>query len=165
MKLQGSIADPGQLSRRAVRARRKGDAIHRALSFIASLPVDDETIASLARAAAIHEGIPDTASEVERSLKAFFMNRSFRAFFETGPGRSFYNERAIVDARGNTFKMDRVIVDPGLVQVIDYKTGEIRSDTHVEQVSRYGRLLSEVYPDREVRGFLLYLDDGEVVSI
>ena len=165
VKLQGSIADPGQLSRRAVRARRKGDAIHRALSFIASLPVDDETIASLARAAAIHEGIPDAAREVERSLKAFFMNRRFRAFFETGPGRSFYNERAIVDARGSTFKMDRVIVDPGLVQVIDYKTGEIRSDTHVEQVSRYGRLLSEVYPDREVRGFLLYLDDGEVVSI
>jgi len=107
----------------------------------------------------------DAAREVERSLKAFFMNRRFRAFFETGPGRSFYNERAIVDARGSTFKMDRVIVDPGLVQFIDYKTGEIRSDTHVEQVGRYGRLLSEVYPDREVRGFLLYLDDGEVVSI
>jgi len=165
VKLQGSISDPGQLSRRAVRARRKGDAIHRALSFILSLPVDDETMASLARAAAIHEGIPDAAREVERSLKDFFMNRRFRTFFEAGPGLVFYNEREIVDAKGATFKMDRVVVGPGLVQVIDYKTGEIRSDTHVEQVSRYRRLLSEVYPDRDVRGFLLYLDDGEVVSI
>jgi hypothetical protein len=114
---------PGQLSRRAVRARRKGDAIHRALSLIASLPVDDETIASLARAAAIHEGIPDAACEVEDSLRGFFMNRGFRAFFETGPGLAFYNEKEIVDAKGNTFKMDRVIVGPNLVQVIDYKTG------------------------------------------
>ncbi len=100
----------------------------------------------LARAAAIHEGIPDTASEVERSPKAFFMNRSFRAFFETGPGRFLLQRKGDSGRQGNTFKMDRVIVDPGLVQVIDYKTGEIRSDTHVEQVSRYGRLLSEVYP-------------------
>jgi len=165
VKLGGSILDPGQLSRRAVRARRKGDAIHRALSLIASLPVDDETIASLARAAAIHEGIPDAACEVEDSLRGFFMNRGFRAFFETGPGLAFYNEKEIVDAKGNTFKMDRVIVGPNLVQVIDYKTGEVRSDTHIEQVGRYARLLSEVYPEREVKGYLLYLDDGEVVRI
>ncbi len=53
-----------------------------------------------------------------------------------------------MDGNGNTFKMDRIIVRPGLVEVLDYKTGEIRSDTHVDQVSRYGRLLSEVYGDR-----------------
>ncbi len=165
LKLKGGISDPGKLSRHAVRARKKGDAIHRALSFIKSLPVDDETIASVARAAAIHEGIADAAPEVERSLMAFFLNPRFRPFFETGPGVAFYNEKEIVDARGKTFKMDRVIIRPGVVEVIDYKTGEIRSEAHVEQVKHYGELLSGIYPEGEVRGFLLYLDDGEVVRI
>ncbi|OPY00966.1 MAG: ATP-dependent helicase/nuclease subunit A [Syntrophorhabdus sp. PtaB.Bin184] len=165
VKLKGSISDPGHLSRHAVRARKKGNAIHRALSFIESLPIDDGIIESFARTAAVHEGIPDAAREVEQSLRAFFTNERFRPFFETGPGISFYNEKEIVDRDGNTFKMDRVIVRPGLVEVIDYKTGEIRSDSHVEQVRRYGRLLAETYPERDVRGFLLYLDDGEVVRI
>ncbi len=165
VKLKGIISDPGHLSRHAVRARKKGNAIHRALSWIGFLPIGDETIEAFARTAAVHEGIPDAAQEVGRSLKAFFANDRFRPFFETGPDVSFFNEREIVDGNGNTFKMDRIIVRPGLVEVLDYKTGEIRSDTHVDQVSRYGRLLSEVYGDRDVRGFLLYLDDGEVVRI
>ena len=165
IKLKTGISDPGRLSRHAVRARRKGDAMHRALSLIGSLPVDDRLITSLARAAAMREGIADAAREIEQTLKGFFGNPGFRRFFETDPDLVWYNEKEIVDGGGNTFKMDRVIVGPDTVEVVDYKTGEIRSDSHAEQVRHYGKLLSEIYPERVVRQFLLYVDEGEVIEI
>jgi len=49
-----------------------------------------------------------------------------------------YNEKEIVDKVGNTFKIDRLIVRPGMVEILDYKTGEGLSPLHSEQVNRYG---------------------------
>ncbi|MBP7529646.1 MAG: UvrD-helicase domain-containing protein, partial [Syntrophorhabdaceae bacterium] len=109
VKIRTGVSDAGKLSRHTVRARKKGDAIHRALSFIGTLPIDDDLIGSFARAAAAEERIADASEEIEHALRDFLANPRFRRFFETAPNVVFHNEKEIVDGEGNTFKMDRMV--------------------------------------------------------
>ena len=153
------------LTRHAVRARKKGDAVHRALSLIEAPPVSNDTVRSLARAAAAKERIIDAAEEIALTLTEFFSNPAFRCFFDLGGDERPFNEIEIVDAGGNTFKVDRIVVRPAVVDVIDYKTGQARSADHIDQVTHYGRLVAQIYPDREVRKFLLYIDEWEVLEV
>lgn len=164
-KIRPGIPDVSSLTRYAVRARKKGDAVHRALSAVTALPVTDATIRALARSAASREGIADAAGEIASLLSNFFENPAFRRFFEAGPKFRSFNEREIIDDGGNTFKVDRIIVRPGLVEIIDYKTGHARPPGHIDQIEHYGRLVAGLYAGSEIRKFLLYIDDGEVVEI
>ena len=148
-----------------IMSQKKGDAIHRALSLIDILPVDNDRIASIARIAASLEHIPEMADDITASVRAFFYNPLFSRFFEPEPGIRIYNEKEIVDGTGNTFKVDRIIVRPDRVEIIDYKTGDAHRAAHADQISLYGRLISDIYPGRELRKYILYIESGEVVEI
>jgi ATP-dependent helicase/nuclease subunit A len=148
----------------SVQARKMGDAMHRALSLVHALPVDDAFIASVCRAAAALEHATEITDDIISSVTAFLGNPAFRRFFEPAPGTMAYNEKEIVDGAGNTFKLDRLIVGPAAVDVIDYKTGGGRSEQHTEQVNRYGSLVSDIYPGKEVRKYILYVERGEVLE-
>jgi ATP-dependent exoDNAse (exonuclease V) beta subunit len=55
--------------------------------------------------------------------------------------------------------MDRVLIDPDRVTVIDFKTGESEGkEEYRKQISTYMSILGEVYPGREPRGILAYVD-------
>ncbi len=164
-RVRPAAVDTQGLTRHAVRARKKGDAVHRALSLIETPPVNTAAIRSLARVAAAKERIIDAAEEIALSLAEFFSNPAFKRFFDLEADERSFNEIEIVDAGGGTFKVDRIVVRPASVDVIDYKTGQARSAGHIDQVTRYGKLVAQIYPDREVKKFLLYIDDGEVVEI
>ena len=53
----------------------------------------------------------------------------------------------------------------GSVTVIDFKTGVEEPAAHEAQVRDYMRVLSEVYPAREVSALLAYVDHATVRSI
>lgn len=147
---------------RSLQARKLGDTVHRALSLFDSLPADDSFITSMCRTAAAIEHATEIADHIAASLKKFFGNPAFRRFFETGPGVTAYNEKEIVDGRGNSFKLDRLIVRPDVIEIVDYKTGGTHLPQHAEQVTRYAGLVSALYPDKEVRKYILYIENGEV---
>ncbi len=80
-------------------------------------------------------------------------------------------ELTFCDASGRAFRLDRVVVDPDAVHVIDYKTGAeeagegrddaIRSrlaESDRAQVREYIRVVRDVFPGRPVRGILAYVD-------
>ncbi len=52
-----------------------------------------------------------------------------------------------------------------MIEVIDYKTGDTHPGEHKEQISHYGRLISDMYPGKEIRKYILYIESGEVVEI
>ncbi len=147
---------------RSLQARKLGDAVHRALSLVDTLPVDDAFITSLCRTAASLEHATEITDDIAASLRTFFRNPAFCRFFEPGPGVTAYNEKEIVDGRGNTFKLDRLIVRPDVIEVVDYKTGGSHLPQHAEQVATYAGLVSALYPAKEVRKYILYIENGEV---
>jgi len=74
-------------------------------------------------------------------------------------------EKEIIDSGGRAFKVDRLILYPSSLDIVDFKTGETRSGEHIEQINNYGRLLKRIYPDKKINKYLVYIDDGSVVKV
>ena len=83
--------------------------------------------------------------------------------FSPRAGRVVFTERELCDEEGKLVRMDRVVVDPQSVTVVDWKTGveDDQADEHEEQIANYARILRALYPGRGVRAILAYLDQGE----
>jgi ATP-dependent exoDNAse (exonuclease V) beta subunit len=73
------------------------------------------------------------------------------------PAGEVLNEVEFLDGEGRIFRVDRLIVEKDRITVVDWKTGLEESPGHREQVAKYCRILSALYPDREIRGRLAYL--------
>jgi ATP-dependent exoDNAse (exonuclease V) beta subunit len=107
------------------------------------------------------------AREAAELLVRAFENSPGAVWFEPHPGRRVFREFDVCDGSGNVNRMDRVVVDPEGVLVVDYKTGAEKDpakrfqfeDEDRAQVSRYVALMKEIYPDRPARGVLAYLDE------
>ena len=72
-------------------------------------------------------------------------------------------EVPVLPRSGQISRMDRVMIDQDRVIVVDYKTGIFRPE-HKIQVREYKQILQQM-GYKNVEGFLLYLGNGELVSI
>ncbi len=158
--------------------RRRGEAFHRLLEGIEYL--DEETEETF-MAKGLAQGL--TEREVQ-DLWRFLRSEDVYTYFCQQDGREVFREREYVDSSGNLYRMDRVVVDPEVVTVIDYKTGthaetdltvdsqtpdDIKGqrplDAYKRQMERYIQILRDVYPGRTIRGVLLFLDTQELYRI
>lgn len=104
----------------------------------------------------------DERCEVEERLRSAIADVEARGWFE-GNVR-LINERAVITGDGN-YRPDRVVVLPdGRVDVVDYKFGDKKSTSYKRQVKNYVSLLQQAgYND--VRGFVWYVNTGEIVEV
>lgn len=130
-----------------------------------------------------HEGIEERVSQVierlnrnspikfdEEEIKSSVLStiNSMKEYFEKVPGRIIKNEREFSDQMGFLYRMDRIVIDPDVVTVIDYKTGHPEPEEmaeHREQVSHYKKILSEIYKDKIVKGLLYYISRKEAIEV
>jgi ATP-dependent exoDNAse (exonuclease V) beta subunit len=76
-------------------------------------------------------------------------------------------EHAILDGEGRQFRVDLLVDDGRELVAVEYKTGtpgDLPAPAHVEQLSRYLRLLGEA-SDLPVRGILVYLDRRTLIPL
>jgi ATP-dependent helicase/nuclease subunit A len=89
-----------------------------------------------------------------------------RPLFWTGAGDETCVEKEVADKSGELFRLDRLVKGQNTLWVGEYKTGsKTRAEDRI-QVSQYLNLLSQLYPDHEIRGVMLYLDQesAEVIG-
>ena len=69
-------------------------------------------------------------------------------------------EQEIADDEGHLFRVDRIIIDPDKVTIIEYKTGsdEEGEGKHLFQMRNYLRIVGDFYPGRPVEGIIGYVD-------
>ncbi len=157
---------PETVSRRSIAARSKGDLIHYILSLIHVLPPDPSPCLQESVQAGIAKlNAPFNEGEIGDVIAQLFRSPRILPFFQPGEGALVLTEKEIIDSGGGGFKVDRLIVYPSSLDIIDFKTGETRSGEHVEQINNYGRLLQRIYPDKTVNKYLVYIDDGSVVKV
>jgi ATP-dependent exoDNAse (exonuclease V) beta subunit len=85
--------------------------------------------------------------------------------FTPRPDRIFLTEQELCDSSGKLVRVDRLVVDPLQVTVIDFKTGAEDPGRNEAQVRDYMAILSEVYPGKMVSALLAYVDLGTVRKI
>ena len=90
-------------------------------------------------------------------------------FFRPQPGREVRTEAEMVNRRGELYRTDRLLIEPEVISIIDFKTGQLPDEaikkSQAGQVKNYKTILEEIYPGRKVRGWLLYIDSGELEEV
>lgn len=156
----GTIADSGEWHAASVGARRRGDRIHALFQGLVWL---DGNLDELVREASREiEGI--TTEEI-RIVEEFLGHKGIRPYFEKQEGRRVLTEQEIVRADGQLFRIDRLVIDPDVVTVIDFKTSTEDRPEYSEQVRNYLNILRPFYPDRRMAGILAYVDRGLIREV
>ena len=137
---------------------RRGDIIHLILSQM-QYETDARKIDSCI-AALISEGlVKGEREDIRETLVQFLSLPEIANYFRHCPGREVYLEQEVADKNGRLFRMDRVVVDPERITVIDFKTGGDEDETgHEAQIANYRSLMRELHPGKTVSAVLAYID-------
>jgi hypothetical protein len=145
--------------------KKRGELVHKVLSLITYADGDiaarlDE-IARAMQAEAGSDPVPDSLKE---TIAAFLQGRSIAGWYERRPGRTVRMEQDLSDSQGRLFRVDRVVVDPEAVTVMEFKTGSPGADgeKHRAQMANYLGIMAEVYKDRRIEGIIAYVDAKEL---
>lgn len=137
--------------------RRRGDILHAVLAQIPYLEgaLDEQLNAIFER---LHVPVDDR-SILRDSLRNFIERSGIEQYFHSAEGRTVFNECEIAGSGGMLYRADRIVVDPGTVTIIDYKTGaDINAEEHDRQLRTYMDILRQIYEGSSVNGFAAYVD-------
>jgi ATP-dependent exoDNAse (exonuclease V) beta subunit len=165
LRLVTPIALPSEQKTIFRRAEMKrGEIIHALLASIDYLEAGWEEKLEAASTRLKSQG--EEAELVDRgkeAVLAFLKNPRFSEYFRPAEGRQVILEMPLVNKKGELFRADRVIIDQNLITVIDFKTGEAEKDDfrplYRQQIKNYLEILREIYPRKEIRGVIIYLDE------
>ncbi|MBI3991329.1 MAG: UvrD-helicase domain-containing protein [Candidatus Omnitrophica bacterium] len=138
----------------------RGDISHYILSFIGNLHGQDKEKVfkdAVERARSRYpsfQQFDECAATVGRLLD----NEQFHPYFEVKAG-DVYTEKEIADSSGNAGRIDRLIVNKKEALIIDYKSARGMDAAYNAQITGYIKIIRDVYPDLNVKGILIYLDD------
>ena len=138
--------------------KNKGKIIHQILASVNRLKdVEPACLKALA------EGIIDEAemTEILDALKNSFENPLIANWFN---GKyKVINERNLL-SREKILRPDRIMFYENQAIVVDYKTGNKKSENYNYQVKRYAKVLKETGFEK-VSGFLWYINQNEVEKV
>ncbi|OPX30608.1 MAG: hypothetical protein B1H08_01285 [Candidatus Omnitrophica bacterium 4484_171] len=144
----------------------EGEIMHFALSCIENLHKNDEESVinnALAKARTRYPFFEDFGKINDKLYDIIGSNKAKRFFYiDSG---NIYTEKDIVDYQGRNCRIDRLVVFAKEAWVIDYKSSRRLKDEHITQIKGYIRAVKDIYPDKEVKGFLFYINDIEAEEI
>jgi len=74
------------------------------------------------------------------------------------------SESEILTSKGEIKIPDRILFSEKEVIVIDFKFGEIKTD-YESQIREYMKIVSEIEPDKKIKGFLYYADIPKIIEV
>jgi ATP-dependent helicase/nuclease subunit A len=150
---------------------RRGDLIHRLLERLPDIAPSDRADAA-ARIMSRERDLDDSArAEMIEAAFGVLDDARFAPVF--GPGSR--PEVALTGAVGDvpiSGRMDRLVITPDRVLVVDYKTNRPAPDriedadpAYVLQMAVYASVLARLYPDRAVEAALVWTDGPRLMAV
>ena len=163
-KSLGFHLNPAELS--PIGERQRGEFIHRVLFFIEEVGDDFENrLMAIIRRVQEETLLDLSETEICSRVVSIVNHNNIHHYFKAAKGRDIRREQEYVDGAGNLFRMDRVVIDPTQVTVIDYKTGSRKGENHQTQLQNYMGILRDVYPNRVITGLIVYVDLNETEQV
>ena len=136
------------------RATRRGNQLHAVLARIGTVP--DPAALEIPGDASIP---PEDWPGVRKAIASFLAAPDVAPLFADRPGRISMNERECVSRDGNLLRVDRLVIDPDSVTIIDFKSGETEDrEKYDRQVGQYMEVMRDLYPGRRISGAIAYVD-------
>jgi ATP-dependent helicase/nuclease subunit A len=143
------------------KARLEGEILHFCLSQIKNLSQADITnvlahalCKARARFSQWQEWDP-----MHARLRALLEMDSWRKFFYLPMDAEVLCEQDVVDRSGNGRRLDRLIILPKEIKIVDFKTSHLDKEIHQSQINDYVAIMSDLYPHKNCSGHLLYVND------
>jgi ATP-dependent helicase/nuclease subunit A len=152
-------ADDVQLSDRL--RVRAGEIIHSALAFVPRLVSERylPVISAAGEKAGIFFDLESAEIQgLQERLQKIVTDKKLRDFFFTGDDTIVFCEKEIVDRTGYGKRIDRLVISGSEAVILDYKSSHAEQPSGRKQVAEYMRLVQAVYPEKRIRGVLVYLD-------
>ena len=149
----------------SVEERARGEFIHLVLCNVEYLSDDmGSVLDGIIEKVKVETASESAAEGVKELLLGLFGRKEIAAYFEPHAGREVKREQEFSDEEGHLFRMDRVVVDPDRVTILDFKTGgEGRADEKYRtQMRKYMKIAKDIYPGRRLEGRIVYIDLGEI---
>ncbi len=103
--------------------------------------------------------------EIKKILLKFLEHQLVREWFIEKKDRIIQNEVEYIDENGALYRIDRILIDPDRLTIIDFKTGFDQSDRHKIQLKRYMELLGKITSEKKVSGYIAYVEKAETVEV
>ena len=100
----------------------------------------------------------------KEKVKKILENNDFKSIFYA-QGASVYCEKEVANQFGDLKRIDRLIVKEREVWVVDYKSSQLNKDEQHKQIKEYIQIVKDIYPQRKVKGFILYLDKLKIEEV
>jgi ATP-dependent exoDNAse (exonuclease V) beta subunit len=135
-------------------ATRRGELVHAILSQLTFVSDPEASLEAIAHT------IPDGEwAEIKPVLMDFLRTPEVMPFFAGQQERTVVNELDVVAREGSLFRVDRIVVDPTEVSVLDFKTGTTEdTEEYAGQIRRYMGLVKDIFPGRNISGFIAFVD-------
>jgi len=155
-------ADKTKLDIRGV--RKKGLIIHYALSKIKSLKNKniDEAVGCALEFAKRKFFFEDVEFAREELYRLFSSEKVLSLFMYDDS--CIYNEKEVVNAAGETFRIDKLIINKDEVIIADFKSSGYGKKENKKQIKSYAGLISEIYPGKKITACILDVKNAEVVE-
>ncbi|MEH2472475.1 ATP-dependent helicase/nuclease subunit A [Nitrobacteraceae bacterium AZCC 2161] len=173
---EGHGLKPGESDADRNRARQRGTLVHRLLQSLPDIAAERRSQAAtryLARNA--EKWTDDERAALAAQVLALIEHIRFAPLFAPG-SRAEVSIVGRLTRRGQSVlvsgQIDRLVVTPSEVLIVDYKTNHAPPRTlagapsaYVRQLALYHAVLTKLYPDRPIRAALLWAETPEMMEI
>ncbi|MDD8031888.1 MAG: UvrD-helicase domain-containing protein [Acidobacteriota bacterium] len=147
-----------------------GRLLHSILAEIEYLESDlDRRLSELVTKTIFREYQPAEINLAQRIIKTFLLQPEVVEYFRRKPGRKVFREMELASKSGFLYRADRVVIDPELVTVIDFKSSRPKEteikEAYNRQLKNYVNILRDIYPESKMAGWLMYLEPGIMEQI
>ncbi|GHT63875.1 UvrD/REP helicase [Endomicrobiia bacterium] len=139
-------------------AAAKGTIIHYALSTIVSLK--NENIGDVINNAwnvTKRKFFFENVDFVKEKLEKLFLSKEILSLFMYDKNE-VYNEKEIVNANGESFRIDKLIISSGDAMIVDFKSSNYDEIKNRKQLRDYADLISEIYPSKRILSYIVDID-------
>jgi len=147
--------------------RLRGEVLHDIFSSIGNLSTEDneDALNAALQKARIGFSRAGDFTEYESIVRRLLEKKEFRPFFYCGDAGVF-TEKEIVDRQGRLRRLDRLILKEDEAWIVDFKSSKDAREEYHLQVREYMEVIGEMYPEKAVKGYLIYLDrlEGEEIN-
>ncbi len=162
--LRDEFLDKEEVLRR--RNLRKGEMIHFVLAALGEVDVESLTQRIKEAVTQAQEVFGDNpaVAECEKLVIRLLKHPAVKPFFGDASAKVFL-EKEVIDQKGRTKRIDRLMEKELEVWVVDYKSSAEDISGYQAQVKEYMKIIQPLYLQKIIRGFLIYLDEVRVEEV
>ncbi|MFC1668018.1 UvrD-helicase domain-containing protein [Chlamydiota bacterium] len=145
---------------------KEGEIIHSILSHIGNLytaDIDSVIESAIERTQNLFDEAFDS-TEYKKKIKKIIDEKSLSKFFFIANG-TVSSEKEVVIIGGKLRKIDRLIIADAAISIVEFKSYKQDSDEYRMQVVEYVAIMKSIYPKKDVSGYIVFLDNGEVEEV